>query len=228
MNSAGSELFESYEQDLNTIKESIKQKLNTQIPSLNGEPRKAIIRALEREIEEADEIVGQMDMEILNLPQSVRTRPQSRLRGYKSELDKMKRDSKKVQMTTQSSDRTELLGSRSDSSLSLDASVQDQRTRLLIGTKRLEDSSRRLEESHRVVHEIDSVAINIVSTLQGQTEQIRGFKNRLGEADSHIDRASRTLKEMTRRMTANRFITAAIIAILVILIIIVIYSKLFA
>jgi hypothetical protein len=33
---AGSELFENYEQDFNTVKDSVRQKLNTQIPAQTG------------------------------------------------------------------------------------------------------------------------------------------------------------------------------------------------
>ena len=71
MASGGTGLFESYEQDYNTLATSINRKLEKQLPNLSGgklehrpwwlhpcvEPRKALLRTLEREIEEADEIV---------------------------------------------------------------------------------------------------------------------------------------------------------------------------
>lgn len=71
----GSELFSSYEQDFNSIIESIKSKIEQQIPNQRGgkeftietltlsyasiclEERKATIRAVEREIDESEEIV---------------------------------------------------------------------------------------------------------------------------------------------------------------------------
>lgn len=53
----GSELFASYEADFKLAQADIAQKLD-QIPELHGEPRKAAIRAAERAVDEADEIVG--------------------------------------------------------------------------------------------------------------------------------------------------------------------------
>jgi len=53
---AGTELFASHEADFKLVQADITQKLD-QINELHGEPRKAAIRALERVVDEADEIV---------------------------------------------------------------------------------------------------------------------------------------------------------------------------
>lgn len=53
----GTELFASYEADFKLAQADISQKLD-QIPELHGEPRKAAIRAGERAVDEADEIVS--------------------------------------------------------------------------------------------------------------------------------------------------------------------------
>ncbi|RUS27796.1 vesicle transport v-SNARE protein N-terminus-domain-containing protein [Jimgerdemannia flammicorona] len=199
---AGSELFENYAQDYTTISASIKQKVEQAIPSQSGEQRKATIRAVEREAEEADEIVGQMEIEILNLPQSTRTRLQPRLRNYKSELDKLKRDLKRASTQGPSAaDREELLGQSGGVGASgdLDASTMDQRARLLTGTDRLAESSRRLQDSHRIALETESLGVNILGTLRDQREQIVTARNTLADADSYIDKASKTLKGMARR-----------------------------
>ena len=52
----GTELFASHEADFKLVQADITQKLD-QINELHGEPRKAAIRALERVVDEADEIV---------------------------------------------------------------------------------------------------------------------------------------------------------------------------
>ncbi|KAI9357819.1 t-SNARE [Pilaira anomala] len=219
----GSELFSSYEQDFTSVTDSIKLKIEQQIPNQKGEERKATIRAIEREIDEADEILGQMEMEILNIPTPSRTRLQAKLRLYKSEAEKLKRDL--------NSDRDELLGgfgmSNEDGQSDYDASTMDQRQRLLSGTERLGQSSRRLEDSHRLALETEGIGINILSTLKGQRETMVRARDTLAEADSHIDKASKTLKGMARRMATNKLITAAIILILIVLIVLVIWSKLF-
>ena len=53
----GTELFASHEADFKLVKADITQKLD-HINELFGEPRKAALRAIERSIDEADEIVS--------------------------------------------------------------------------------------------------------------------------------------------------------------------------
>ena len=103
----------------------------------------------------------------------------------------------------------------------------DQRTRLLNGTDRLAESSRRLQDSHKIALETEALGSGILSDLQGQREQIIHTRNTLLEADSNIDKASRTLKGMARRMATNKLITASIIIVLVALILFVLYRKIF-
>lgn len=81
----------------------------------------------------------------------------------------------------------------------LDASTIDQRQRLLNGTDRLGESSRRLEDSHRLALETESIGVNVLRTLKGQRETLLRTRDTLGEADSYIDKSSRTLKVMARR-----------------------------
>ncbi|KAG0099304.1 hypothetical protein BGZ93_008249 [Podila epicladia] len=226
MDAGGSELFESYEQDFEAIKVSITERLNAS-GSQNGEVKKQTLRAADREIDEANEILQQMEMELLNLPQGSKTRLQARLRGYKSELERVKQTLKRAQSTSRStSDRDELLGGISGG-VDLDAASMDQRTRLLAGTDRLAESSRRLQDSHKIALETESLGAGILTDLRGQRDQIIHTRNTLLEADSNIDKASRTLKGMARRMATNKLITASIIIVLVFLILFVLYSKLF-
>ncbi|KAF9428637.1 hypothetical protein BGZ94_001660 [Podila epigama] len=228
MDSAGgSELFESYEQDYEAIKVSISERLNAS-GSQSGEVKKQTLRAADREIDEANEILQQMEMELLNLPQGSKTRLQARLRGYKSDLERLKQTLKRAQSTSRStSDRDELLGGMSGG-VDLDAASMDQRTRLLAGTDRLAESSRRLQDSHKIALETESLGAGILTDLRGQRDQIIHTRNTLLEADSNIDKASRTLKGMARRMATNKLITASIIIVLVFLILFVLYRKLFS
>ncbi|KAI9239610.1 MAG: t-SNARE [Podila humilis] len=200
MDAGGSELFESYEQDFEAIKVSITERLNAS-GSQSGEVKKQTLRAADREIDEANEILQQMEMELLNLPQGSKTRLQARLRGYKSELERVKQTLKRAQSTSRStSDRDELLGGISGG-VDLDAASMDQRTRLLAGTDRLAESSRRLQDSHKIALETESLGAGILTDLRGQRDQIVHTRNTLLEADSNIDKASRTLKGMARRYT---------------------------
>ncbi|CAG8460741.1 14125_t:CDS:2, partial [Dentiscutata heterogama] len=196
--SVASELFESYEHDFDQISQSISTKINSTLPSQSGEKRKSTVRATEREIDEAEEIIGQMEMEVLNLQPSTRTRLQAKMRIYKSNLEKLKRDLKKVSANDSvPTDRDELLAGAS--ATDLDSASLDQRARLLNGTERLADSSKRLQESHRIALETETIGASVLDDIRRQREQILHTRNTLMEADSYIDKAQRTLKGMTRR-----------------------------
>ncbi|KAG0202493.1 hypothetical protein BGX28_005014 [Mortierella sp. GBA30] len=228
----GSDLFESYEQDYEAIKVSINERIKDSAGQSGGmsfnicfQPRKVTLRAADREIEEAGEILQQMELELLNLPQGSRTRLQARLRGYKADQDRMKQTVRRAHTTHRSTaDRDELLGGLSGGA-DLDAASMDQRTRLLNGTDRLAENSRRLQDSHKIALETESLGAGILSDLRGQREQIIHTRNTLQDADSTIDRASRTLKGMARRMATNKLITASIVTVLVFLILFVVYRK---
>ncbi|KAF9185967.1 hypothetical protein BGZ51_002311 [Haplosporangium sp. Z 767] len=73
----------------------------------------------------------------------------------------------------------------------------------------------------------EALGAGILTDLRGQREQIVYTRNTLLEADSNIDKSSRTLKAMARRMATNKLITASIIGVLVFLILFVLYRKIF-
>jgi len=223
---AGSELFEAYELDFKQLYESISQKINNVIPTQSGEERKTTLRAIEREVDEVTEIFSQMDIEVLNVPSASRTKLQARLKTHKSDFEKLKRDVKTASSRASGPTDRELLLAVSNGT-DLDSASVDQRARLLAGTERLAESSSRLQDSHRIALETETVGASVLEDIRRQREQILHTRTTLTEADSYIDKASRTLKIMTRRMATSRVITILIIVVLVALILFVVYAKLF-
>ncbi|OZJ06358.1 hypothetical protein BZG36_00694 [Bifiguratus adelaidae] len=221
----GSDLFETYESEYNALQAELKSKLEGQLKAQIGEQRKATLRAAEREVEEGEEILGQMELEVLNLPTSARTRLQAKLRGYKHDFDKIKRDIRRATTSAPTAAEREELFGFNDSTSDLDSTAVDQRARLLSGTDRLNESSQRLQNSHRIALETENVGVGVLGSLRSQRESIMRTRDTLSEADSYVDRASRTLKGMARRMATNRMITIAIILVLIAMIILVIWSK---
>ncbi|KAF8684733.1 vesicle transport v-SNARE protein vti1 [Rhizoctonia solani] len=222
MDNSPTALFDSYAQDFQQLINSVREKLEA--PTTNGEQRKAALRRVEMELDEADEMISQMEVEIQSMPQSLRGTYNTRVRGLKTELARWKKSAKDLHIQ---SSRTELFNnatSGADDPYGDDAT--NQRTRLLAGTQSLADSSRRLEDSHRIALETEDVGADILRSLRVQREQIEHTRDTLGGADRSIDRASGTLKQMITRMYRQRYITWAIIAILVILIVLILWFKL--
>ncbi|KZT40436.1 vesicle transport v-snare protein vti1 [Sistotremastrum suecicum HHB10207 ss-3] len=220
MDNSPTSLFESYQQDFTSITQSISQKLNE---DLKGEARKASLRRVEIELDEAEEVLSQMEVEIHSMPQSLKAQYQARLKSSKSSLTTLKKQSKDFHSALQ---RSLLLSTAPGGAYSDDAEGGGDRERLLTGHAILENGTRRLDESRRIALETEEQGAEILRSLRGQREQIENSRDMLQTADRSIDRASGTLKKMIRRMYQQRFITAAIIAVLVILIALILYFKL--
>ncbi|KAG9317579.1 vesicle transport v-SNARE protein N-terminus-domain-containing protein [Chiua virens] len=191
------------------------------------EQRRAALRRVEMELDEADEMISQMEIEIQGIPQSLRPQYQARLRTAKADLTRYKKISKDLH--TQFS-RAELLASpgRVGTPTSDEPyGPTSDRTRLLTGTATLEDGTRRLQDSQRIALETEDQGAEILVNLRAQREQIENARDTLRTADTAIDRASGTLRKMIRRMYQQRVVTAAIIVLLVLLIGIIIWEKLF-
>jgi vesicle transport through interaction with t-SNAREs protein 1 len=73
----------------------------------SAEQRKAALRRIEMELDEADEMVSQMEIEIQGIPQALRPGYAARIKSAKAELAKGKKAAKDVH--TQAG-RSELLG----------------------------------------------------------------------------------------------------------------------
>jgi len=226
MDNTPTALFDSYEGDFKGLMESVKERLEA---AGTGEQRKAAIRRVEKELDEADEMISQMELEIRGMPQSIRPRYAGRVKTSKTELNRWKATSKEVH---QAATRDALL-TRGGAGVAApnqypsdDPYGASDRTRLLAGTQSLEESTRRLENSQRVALETEDIGTGILRSLRVQREQIEHSSEVLGGAENNVDRASKTLKGMVRTMYKQRIITGAICAVLVIIIIFVIVRKL--
>jgi len=229
MDNSPTSLFESYEQDFKQLIASVRQKLEGEAKDQRGEQRKATLRRVEMELDEADEMVSQMEIEIQGMPQSIKSKYQLRAKTNKTDLNKYKKQAKDLHA---SAARDALLSSKgglapSDDPYGSNPELQSQRTRLLAGTQSLADSTKRLEDSQRIAMETEDVGADILRNLRVQRGTIEHTIDTLHEADTSVTRASGTLNKMIRQMYKQRFITAGIIVVLVLLIGIILWEKLF-
>ncbi|KAF9469088.1 vesicle transport v-SNARE protein N-terminus-domain-containing protein [Collybia nuda] len=224
MNSSPTSLFDSYEQDFLQFIDTIREKLEDDGGDDRSDDRKNVLRRVEMELDEADEMVSQMEIEIQGIPQSVRVQYHTRLRNAKANLSRYK---KLLKEGNSQMARSDLLSS-SQSFVTSDEPYgsNNDRTHLLTSTALLEDGTRRLQDSQRIALETESQGADILMNLRTQREQIENARGTLNTADSSIDRASGTLKKMIRQMYKQRIVTAAIIIVLVLLIGIIIWEKL--
>lgn len=195
-----SELFDSYASDLDQLKQGIRQKLE-QAKSQNGEAKKSTLRRAEMELEEADEVISQMDIEVQGFPQSVRSRYSVQIRGFKQEVQALTKEVRSGLSSSSGGSRGAYDPAYADDDADLEAadSATANRQRLLQGTASLEDGTRRLEESNRLALETEDLGADILRDLRSQREQIENSRDTLRQADQSIDRSSKTLSKMIRR-----------------------------
>ncbi|GMK55107.1 hypothetical protein CspeluHIS016_0201630 [Cutaneotrichosporon spelunceum] len=226
MDNSPAALFENYDDDLQQLVAGLKGKLEGDVQTLRGEPRKAALKKVSDDLDEAEEIISQMELEIPSMPVSIRKAFQERLAASKASVDKVTKQVRDLRASTQ---REELLsgagGWSDDPYTDDDPSAFSARTRLLAGTEMLSTSSQRLDNAQRVALETEDVGADILRNLRGQREQIEHTRDTLTGADASIDRAAGTLKKMIHKMYQQKVVTGAIIAVLVLLIILVLWSK---
>ncbi|EGW31532.1 uncharacterized protein SPAPADRAFT_62124 [Spathaspora passalidarum NRRL Y-27907] len=216
------ESFETYESEFQLALQEAKTKI-AQINSVDAEQRKTQLKAIEAASDEALEVLDQMGIEVLNLPSNQRSSYNSKIRQYRSQIDETKHKYKEL---LDSQDKYELFGNRYTDQEFESGGLQDQqRKQLLNSNASLERSSQRLQESQRVALETEAIGGNILNDLRSQREQISGARNTLSQADNYVDKSIQTLKSMSRRLTANKFISYGIIAVLILLIFLVLASK---
>ncbi|TFK28842.1 vesicle transport v-snare protein vti1 [Coprinopsis marcescibilis] len=200
MDTSPTALFESYEQEFKQLVEVIDGRLASIIDQddIKADDRKSSLRRVEMELEEADEMVSQMDLELQSIPQPTRPKYQIRLKEAKNNLLRCKKSLTSARAAVA---RSDLLASKAGSFTPSDdpyGSSSD-RSRLLAGVSTLENGSKRLEESQRLAIETENQGAEILRDLRSQREQIENSRDTLHRADVVIDKASSTLKQMVRR-----------------------------
>jgi len=163
-----------------------------------------------------------MSIEVQNLPSNQRSIYNTKIRQYKSQVEDSKGRLKKL---LDDQDKYELFGNRYTDDDSHDDMHDSQRKQLLNNNASLERTSERLRDSQRIALETENIGGNILNDLRSQREQIMGSRNTLMTADGYVDKSMKTLKSMSRRLTANKFISYSIIAVLILLIFLVLASK---
>ncbi|XP_066549638.1 vesicle transport through interaction with t-SNAREs homolog 1A isoform X3 [Amia ocellicauda] len=190
--------FETYEQDFGTLTADITNKIG-RIPKLGGDEKKQMVVNVEKQFEEAKELMEQMDLEVREIPVQSRGMYNSRLKSYKQELEKLEKDFKRSRIAYSDEVRNDLLGDDGNSSESQLIKLREERAHLLDNTERLERSSQRLEAGYQIAVETEQIGQEILENLHHDREKIQRSRDRLRETDANLGKSSRILTGMLRR-----------------------------
>ncbi|CAL5367759.1 unnamed protein product [Camellia sinensis] len=220
---AMSEVFEGYERQYCELSANLSKKC-TSASLLDGEQKKQKFSEVKAGLDEAESLIRKMDLEARSLQPNVKVVLLSKLREYKSDLNNLKAEVKRITSTNlNQAARDELLESGMADALTVSA---DQRARLLMSTERINKSSDRVRESRRTMLETEELGVSILQDLHQQRQSLLHTHDTLHGVDDNIGRSKKILTNISRRMSRNKWIIGSIIAVLVVAIILILYFKL--
>ncbi|KAL6567687.1 Vesicle transport v-SNARE 12 [Orobanche gracilis] len=220
-----SQVYEGYERQYCELSANLSRKCNSAAALPDGDKKKQEVSELQAGLDDADVLIRKMDLEARSMQPSVKANLLAKLREYKSDLNKLKKEVKKLTLPSSSQPAHEDL-LESGMAGGHEASA-NQRGRLAISTERLNQSTDRVRESRRAALETEELGVSILEDLHQQRETLLHSHKKLSDVDSAIDRSKKVLSSMTRRMSRNKWIIGSIVAALMLAVIIVLYFKIF-
>ncbi|TYG44223.1 hypothetical protein E1A91_D11G080400v1 [Gossypium mustelinum] len=217
-----SEVFEGYERQYCELSANLSKKC-TAAAALGGEQKKQKVSDIRAGLENAEDLIRKMDLEARSLQPNVKTMLLAKLREYKSDLNNLKSEVKRIASGNINPDaRDQLLESGMADALTAST---NQRSRLVMTTERLNQSSDRIRDSRRTMLETEELGVSILQDLHSQRQALLHANNTLHGVDDNIGKSKRILTAMSRRMNRNKWIIGIIIAVLIITIAAVLYFK---
>ncbi|KAH8483627.1 hypothetical protein Peur_064058 [Populus x canadensis] len=218
-----SEIFEGYERQYCELSANLSRKCTAAF-ALDREQKKQKISEIRAGLEDAESLIRKMDIEARNLQPNVKAVLLAKLREYKSDLNNLKTEVKRIGSgNLNAAARDELLEAGMANSLTASA---DQRSRLMMTTERLNQSGDRIKDSRRTMLETEELGVSILQDLHQQRQSLLHAHDTLHGVDGNIGKSKRVLTAMSRRINKNKWIIGAIIAVLVVVISLILYFKL--
>jgi len=213
--------FEAYEQEFLKVTQLLQRTINS-IPNFAGERKKTAVREAEKDIEDAEQLIRQMDKEINMGSNPNRTKLTPKVKGYQTDVQRIKRDLQRSATSSSNNTRDELL-----SGATQDYQVQflDQRSKLIAGNEKIEQTSGRLQNAHRLAIQNEQIGTAVLTDLQGQRDQLIRTGKKLDDVDDDVKTSRTILTGMARRVATNKLILAIIIVLLLGGIILIVYMK---
>ncbi|XP_018566330.1 vesicle transport through interaction with t-SNAREs homolog 1A [Anoplophora glabripennis] len=198
-------LFENYEQQYSVLTADITAQVGLLTASATKD-RRQLISNIEKHVEEAQELLEQMELEVREVESSKRQRCRTKLDCYRAELKRLTLDYIKARSIKQ--------GALYDSAEELnDVRISsDQKQRLLDNSETIERTGKKLEEGYRVIVETQEIGTQVLKNLGDQRETIQRSRARLRETDEEVNRSGRIINSMIIRSLQQKVILFTVCA----------------
>jgi len=205
-----SEMFETLEEELQNLNESIDYRLEKKlIGSPYGESRKKLVNEVERDLQEGQSLLQQLESEARLAPQPYRAELSSKIRKHRESVGKLNAKFRGI------------LSNFGD----IRTGPPDPRRVVLEGRSILERTSDSIARSQAVAIETEQIGNEVVGELGTQRETLLRTKSRLVDTDVEISRSRKILRSMYLNMIYNKLILIGIIIVEVCILGVLIYLK---
>uniref|UniRef100_A0A2P2K211 Vesicle transport v-SNARE N-terminal domain-containing protein n=1 Tax=Rhizophora mucronata TaxID=61149 RepID=A0A2P2K211_RHIMU len=172
-----SEVFDGYERQYCELSANLSRKCNAASLLPDGDEKKARLAEISSRLDDCDALIRKMDLEARSLQPNVKAMLLAKLREYKSDLNKLKREAKRVVSGNASQTAHDELV---DSGMAdVHRASADQRERLSMSVERLNQSGERINESRRTILETEELGISILEDLHQQRQTLLHAHNKV-------------------------------------------------
>ncbi|XP_015927522.1 vesicle transport through interaction with t-SNAREs homolog 1B [Parasteatoda tepidariorum] len=225
-----SEIFENLEEDFISSRDGLSIKIDELVSKSSGQARKNLLREIQRELDDAQSVLEDLELEAKKAPYPFRLQMNNRLKSYRLDLNHMKKKVSQSENNLATSKRNQLLGPSNPSSSANYPSgnvAAGNRGRLLQMNETIERTGQTITRTQQIAAETDQVGIAVVDELGAQRESLIRTKERLVDTDANLSRSRKILRSMYRRVMTNKLILIVIIILEVAILFGVAYYKFF-
>jgi vesicle transport through interaction with t-SNAREs protein 1 len=162
--------------------------------------KKNAITETERLITDAQQMLQNMEKSISNSSKEKAEKLQSRCRQHRQDLARLEKELGHVSLINSSYNTINTYQDYDD----IQVKQLDQRTHLLEGYDRIQESSDRLSNAHRIAVETEDIGVNVLGELHTQKQTLLRARDNLGNIDDNMTRSRKILSSMARRIALKR------------------------
>lgn len=208
-----SENFESLEDDFVSVKDAITAKIDD-LGKSSGQRKKNLVREIQRELDNAQHLLEDLEVEAKNAPYPYRLQMNNRLKQFRLDLQSLNKKVSQSESSSTSNSRSQLFAASDapdDASVSSSKMVAGNRGRLLQMNETIDRTTDTVYRTQQIAAETDQVGIAVVDELGTQRESLIRTKERLIDTDVNLTRSRKILRSMYRRVMTNKLILVVII-----------------
>lgn len=207
-------LFHNYEDEYLILSKEINEnlsKMEEDVSLINA----SFLALVKNDMQSANQMLDQMDLEIMALPSS----PTSLSSSDKNQLIHLREDFESYK------ERLTIIAKSKQKTPSLRNTEMDSLLSLPLDTSN--HGRNALDRSNRLAIEAEQIGSTVLEDLRRQREQIERAGRYLHETDNDVDISNQILRDIIKKMVANRLATTVIFIILISSILLLVYHKLF-